>query len=170
MSSPDLSPKEQKIRNMLIGGFAALGMLTFLYEHFVVTPRATIYRQELLSLHAEQVQTLRLHTEVSANGKRIIEERLLKGDELVKFLALISDARPYGPSHPYGGWTCYVDIDTTTYQQRFSLQIRSTANNGVYYTIWSDPVSHDGWNYGSFRNDALGPFIVKAIPQIAGMN
>lgn len=159
MSKSDLSPKEQKIRNMLIGVFATLGILFFLYDHFVVKPRAAIYHQELLSLHAEQIRSLRLRTEVSTNGKGPIEERFLSGDELVKFLTLISDAKPYSPGHPYGGWTRVVDIDTISKQQRFSFLIHSTDNNGVYYTISSNPVCHDGWDYGSFRNDALGPFI-----------
>jgi hypothetical protein len=102
---------------------------------------------------------VRLHTEELAEGRLVTKKRVLKGNEVSEFLGLISGARSYSPSHPRGGWTCFVDIVTTTDIPRFSFLIHSTSNNGVHFNLWSNANGRDGWSYGTLRNDALGPFI-----------
>ncbi len=138
--------------------FRAGAILLVLYYFVVAMPQGMIYKRKLQSLHPDQAQTVHLHTEVLVNGKVITRERILKGNEKSEFLALISDSRSFSPNHSRGGWTCYVDIVTTTDVPRFSFLIHSTSNNGVYLDLGSLP-NGAGWNYGALRNDALGPFI-----------
>ena len=149
--------KKHDRRLWLIFGGGAL--LILFYYLVVVTPRGIVYKHKLQSLHPEQVQTLRLYTEDLVDGKVVTKERILNGEDVSKFLTLISEATSYHPNHPRGGWTCFVDIDTTTDIPRFSFLIHSTSNNGVHFDLSSNPNGHEGWSYGTLRNDALGPFI-----------
>jgi hypothetical protein len=95
-------------RLLLIFGGGAV--LLLLYSFIFVAPRGAAYRHKLQSLRPEQVQSLRLHTEDLVNGDFVTKERFLKGDDVSKFLTLISEAKSYYPNHPRGGWTCFVDI------------------------------------------------------------
>jgi hypothetical protein len=144
-------------RLLLIFGGGAI--LILLYYFVFVTPRGMIYRHKLKSLRVEHVRSLQLHTEKLVDGKVVTVERILQRDDIAMFLALVSEATSYHAHHPRGGWTCFVDIDTTTDIRRFSFLIHSTSNNGVYFDLYSSPSGLDGWSYGTLRNDALGPFI-----------
>ena len=134
---------------------AACGLL--LYYAVVIMPRAAAYRHTLLALRSEQVQTLRLHTEELKGDKLVTEERILHGEAVSAFLALLSKATSHHSNHPRGGWSCFVDIDTTTSVPHFSFIVSATENDGVQFDLSSHGL--DGWHYGTLRNDALKPFI-----------
>jgi hypothetical protein len=151
----ELKKIDLRMVRILFGG----ALLFLLYYCVVVTPRGMSYKHKLKSLRPEQVQTVRLHTEELVDGRLVTEERTLKRNDIAEFLALISKARSYSPNHPRGGWTCFVDIFTTTATPRFSFLIHSTTNNGVYFSLTSNSDGRNGWSYGALRNDALGPFI-----------
>jgi hypothetical protein len=155
MKSEEKKKRDQRLALFLGGGT----LLVLLYFFIVVTPQGEIYKYKLRTLRSEQVQMVRLHMIIWVDGKSVGKERILKQNEVAEFLGLISDARSYSPNHPRGGWTCSVDITTTTDIPRFSFLVHSTNNNGVHFNLDSNPNGGSGWSYGTLRNDALGPFI-----------
>lgn len=146
----------QSDTNFKIWAVGMMAAVFLLISHLVVgRPLGAKYRQKLQSLRPDQVRALRLRTDVRVGNEEITLERALTGQDIARFLVLVSESKTCSSNHRSGGWVCLVDIDTSTDISRFSFIVRSTGRYGVQFDLHPG-----GWAYGgALRNDALGPFI-----------
>lgn len=127
----------------------------FIQHKLFVEPHDRIYIQALKRLRLEQVKVVRLSREgFRDDRRRITEKRKLQGKAISDFLALLAGASPAWVTQehqPYMGWSCRIDIETTTSIRnfRFLVEIEPITTHGVHYALGDS----------LFRNDALGPFI-----------
>lgn len=139
--------------------FVGAAVLFVAYYAVVVLPRSIIYSHKLKSLKPEQVISVKLTSGDLSRNLSSGSERILNAEQKKEFLSLLSHAKRFAPNHPKGGWACLVEIQTQTDVPRYSFYLYSTTNNGVRYSLSSNQEKHDGWNYGDYRNNALGPFV-----------
>jgi hypothetical protein len=147
------NPRDISYRIWAVGMVVAVLLLV---SHLLIArPLGAKYRHKLQSLRLEQIRTLRLQTDVAIGNEYVTRERVLTGNDVSRFLALLAEAKTCASNHRSGGWVCIVAIDTTTDIPRFSFIVRSTGRHGVQFDL-----KPSGWAYGgTLRNDALGPFI-----------
>jgi hypothetical protein len=117
------------------------------------------YRRQLQGLRPADVSSIKLESEQVIDGRDRHLVVTLNEQERSEFLRLLGESRFVFPNHPAGGWTCFARI--TTADREYCLPVQATANNGTLISLYSRGM--DGWNYGTLRNDALQPFVVKVL-------
>jgi len=89
------------------------------------------------------------------------KECRLNSAEIPVFLSLVAEARAHRPNHPQTDRTYYVDVHTTAGTPVYKFRVLSSRNDGVQIRLYSQ--DKFAWNYGTLRNDALGPFLVQVF-------
>jgi hypothetical protein len=68
---------------------------------------------------------------------------------------------PVSPNHPAATWVAVIRFQVG--DRQYGGQIETTSNQGGLF--WMSSRVRGGWNYGTYRNDALGPVFEQLVAE-----
>lgn len=156
---PD-TPQARRVERMGTGVFIAVAvlMLVVIGGQFYsrrLSPAAQAAHRFLQEMPVDRIQEVVLepYTVHSLVAQPL---HLRRRETIARLAALLRTARPWSPSHPNARW--FVILRLVTAQGDYGGHVESTDNDqGVQ--IWYASGVHGGWNFGTYRQDALGPLL-----------
>lgn len=125
-------------------------------DAFVVRPASMRHWESVVSLTPSQVQSIEITRRKPQDTVFPPRTHTLSPTEVSAILPLLSQAKEYSPSHPNIQWEYKVQIlgGSDGGKGPITLVLFDSANNGTYIQLGS-------WYQGTFRNDALKPFVER---------
>lgn len=158
-----MSAKDQ---GLLLGVGCLVTMLAIWQYYFrSLSPHAVAAHEFYKKMPAEEILEIDLepYSVLSLVNKPLkIKDRL----QIKRLADSLRQARPFSPNHPQATWIVVLRIITR--QGEYGGHVESTHNQqGVQ--IWYSSNIEGGWNYGTYRQDDLGPLLEEVVrPMMKG--
>jgi len=139
----------------------ALGLVSVLavIKYFVsFSPEARVARDFLREMPAEQISEIRLmpYSVLSLTDHDIV----IRDRESINRIAGLFRGMPsHSPNHPSARWVAFIQFQVA--ERQYGGQVEATSNQGSLF--WFTSSVRGGWNYGCYRNDALGPYLEQLV-------
>jgi len=85
-------------------------------------------------------------------------------EKISRIAAIFRGMTAVSPNHPSANWVSIIRFQLA--DRQCGGQIESTNNQGGLF--WFASNVRGGWNYGCYRNDALGPFFEQLVAEEKG--
>src|SRR5207344_1326397 len=82
-------------------------------------------------------------------------------EKIARIAAVFRDMTPISPNHPSATWVGIIRFQLA--DRQYGGQIEMTNNQGGLF--WMSSNVRGGWNYGTYRNDALGPLFEQLVAE-----
>ncbi len=117
-------------------------------------------RKFLRTMPVEQIReiTIEPYTVLSLTERNIV---IRDPERIARIAAVFRGMTPVSPNHPSATWVAVIRFQLEGRQ--YGGQIEMTRNQGGLFWMSSDV--RGGWNYGSYRNDALGPVFEQLVAE-----
>ncbi len=160
-----MRPKEEKILKWGLGVLLAASgcfLLGFFFYDNLLSPEAREARRFIKQMPAAQIQTVALEP-IPYDPKPLITKSVTISDRAMigKIGELVHAGRRCSPNHPEEKWALLLRF--LLKDREFVGQVLSTSNQGVLFYYGYDPSG--GANYGTYRQDALGPLLEAVVAQ-----
>jgi hypothetical protein len=141
----------------VVGGVILTVLLSSLW-FMRLSPEARDARQFLSEMPEERIVEIRIEPN-GQNSPAATFIHIVDRKRIAELAAAFRAATGVSPNHPHTQWSVIVRFITP--EREYGGHVSQTANQGVLFWYSSGVIG--GWNYGTYRNDALGPLIQQLI-------
>jgi hypothetical protein len=146
-------PEPRRWPAYLIGGILATVFLLSMWN-IRLSPEARDARAFLSTMPVERITEIRLEPNAS-RGLLNTTIHITDRKQIAEIAAAFRAATGISPNHPHSKWS--VTVRFITPEREYGGHISQTTNQGTLF--WYSSSVTSGWNYGTYRNDALAPLI-----------
>lgn len=155
---PSVQPQTLSRNQKIMFGAVLCGFFTVLLGQFYfrnLSPDARQAHQFYREMPTSEIREIVIEAYPQAVSES--EKIHLRDRQQIKRIAdLLRTAQPFSPNHPAARWNRVLRIITD--HGEFGGMVEAT-NNDQGVQIWYSSQIQGGWNYGIYRQDALGPVL-----------
>jgi hypothetical protein len=143
----------------IIGGILLITLGTSLW-FMRLSPAARDAHEFIATMPAERITEI----VIEPNGRNSPAPTIIhitSREQIAEIANAFRMATSASPNHPHSQWQ--VTIRFITPEREYGGHLSQTTNQGALF--WYSSSVTGGWNYGTYRNDALAPLIKRIIDE-----
>lgn len=160
MTSANPNPVDRRaLRWWWLAAGVILGVFATTLYFGRYSPEARAARRFLREMPVAEIQeiTIEPYTVLSLTDHAIV---IRDPDRIGRIATVFREAVSVSPNHPHARWVAIVRFHLK--DRDYGGQVEATTNDqgGLF---WFSSNVRGGWNYGSYRNDQLGPLFEQLV-------